>query len=382
MKPGKQLTLQTLFAAIIIIVAIIYALFIRPNFYNFNGGKIALETVYSENFSSKDSYQVYTYNNYLYINSKNGIKKISTDQQSIWDKSFYIANPLFITDGEYMAAIDLGGKEAFIFNEKGLVNGIKVDYPIIMADINSQGALALVEDEEGKNLIQLYNRSGILAAERGTNFATDGYPIAIDLSSTGETMVTNYLNTQEGKLKTNVTFFSFSQTGEKDPDNILGGFLLGDTMAPQVKFLDDQHVVVIGDKSLNFYNLKQTPKLVNEIKINNEINQVIFDNDGVVICYGRSTDSNGSDLSNQVVIYGFNGETLDKFNHEDDIKHLIAAGDDYFIVTSDTIEYRSTHKLIWESGINQNVKDVMKISKDKFLLVLQQGYEIVQIKDI
>lgn len=382
LKARDRLTLQTVLIAIIVIFAVVYALFIRPNYYNFNGGKIALETVYSENLSAKDSYQIVSYNDYIYISSKNGLKKMSKGLENIWDKTFYVEQPLFITQESYMAVVDLGGKQAFTFNEEGLVMTIKVDYPIILADISSEGALVLVEEKEGKHLIQLYTRKGVLAAERGTNFSSDGYPIGIDLSRTGEKMVTSYLSVQEGVMKSAITFFSFEEAGEKDPENILGGYVMEDTMTPEVKFLDDNHIVAVSDNSLNFYNIEGTPKVETQIKVHNQIDQVVYNDENMIVYYGKAIEPSKEDMSGTVVVYSIEGKVVDHYAIKGDVKHLTGVGREYYVITSDTIEYHNSKRMIWKTSIKKDVKSIAKIGKDQYLIVLQQGFEIVKIKDI
>lgn len=382
MKTRDRLTLQTVLVAIIVIVAVVYALFIRPNFYNFNGGKIDLEPVYSENFSTKDAYKIYNYNDYLYLSSKNGLKKISMDHESIWDKTFYMEDPQFLSDKGFMAVVDLGGKQVFVFNEEGLVMEIKVDYPIILANISSSGALVLIEETENKHLIQLYNRKGVLYAERGTHFNTDGYPIAVDISSTGEKMVTSYLSVQEGVVKSNITFFSFESESLLNPDNILGGFVLEGSMAAEVKFLDNEHVAVICDNSLTFYNLKGSPKVETQIKLDHKIDLASFNNQNLIICYGDPIIASKETTKNRIKVYSFEGKVVDEYTSSNEVRYIAGEGEHYYLITEASIEYRNAKKLVWETPMQKDVKNIMKIGKDKYVIVLQQGYEIDKIKDI
>lgn len=383
MKARNRITLQTVLVAIIVIFAVVYALFIRPNYYHFNGGTIYLETVYAESLSAKDSYQIHCYNQNIYMSSRNGLKKMSLDQKNIWDKTFYLENPLLLTQDGFMAVVDIGGKEAYTFDEEGLVMTVKVDYPIVLSDISNTGVLVLVEEKEGKHLIQLYNRKDGLVVERLTNFNVDGYPIGIDLSSTGERMVTSYLSVQDGVMKSSVTFFSFDEDVEKDTQNILGGYILEGTMAPEVKFIDDEHVVVVGDDILNFYSIGDTPKVETKIKIHNQIDQVIYNEENVIVHYGKVLNGSKEDLNGKIVVYSALGKIVDQLEIKEDMTRLMGAGNDYYyVITTDTISYHDSKKTIWKTEMQKDVKSIYKIGKDRYLLALEQGYEVVKIKDI
>ncbi len=382
MKARDRITLQTILIAIIIIVAVVYIFFIKPNYYYFNGGKIFFDPVYTEKFVDKKTLEIYAYNQSLFFSSQNGLKKLTINRESIWDKVFYLENPKLFTEDKYMAVVDLGGKEAYTFDDKGYLMSVKVESPIVLADISAEGAFALVLEEEGKHLIQLYKRDGELYAERATNFAADGYPVAIDLSSTGEKMVTSYLSVKDGVIKTTIAFFSFGTKGELDPDNNLGGFIIDDAIAPEIKFLDDDHLVVVSDKTIYFYYIKDTPKLETEIKIKNEIDQIAYFKENVIIYFGKQMEVSKKDLNNKIVVYSHEGELLDEYDAPDNVTHLIGNDNNYYVITPKTIEYHTIRKKIWEANIGNEAKNILKITKDKFIIVYEQGYEITKIKDI
>lgn len=382
LKNRERLALQTVLIAIIVIVAVVYALFIRPNYFNFNGGKIVLETVYSEKMSSKDDYQIYSYNDSIYLSSKNGLKKMSIDRESIWDKAFYIKEPLFLAEDGYMATVNLGGKEAYLFDEKGLIMNIKVDYPIILADISNKGVLVLVQENAGKHLIHVYNRKGILAVARVTNFKTDGFPIGIDLSSTGEKMVTSHLTFLEGKMNSMITFLNFKEEGDKDAQDVLGGFILEGSMAAEVKFLDDNHVVAMSDNRLDFYNVQNAPRIETQIKVHNQIEQVIYNKENVIVYYGKPIESSKEDMNHKIVVYNFEGNVIDQYTMEETVRSLVGSEDHYYVISAKDIEFHNAKKRIWKASIQKDVKSIIRMGKGKYLLVLQHGYEIVRIKDI
>lgn len=381
MKTKERMTLQTVLIAIIMIVAIVYALFIKPNYYKFNGGKLYLEPVYSESFLPNDVYDIYEYDGFLYFSSQNGLKKLTKSRESVWDKAFYLENPKLYSENQYMAVVDLGGKKAYTFDEKGMLNTYEVESPIVLADINEQGALVLVQEKEGKHIIQYYSKKGVLIAERGTNYVADGYPVAIDLSSTGENLVTSYLSVKDGLMRSKITFFGFGEDN-KDPENILGGFVLEGVITPEVKFLDDTHVVAISDNSINFYSINETPVLETQIKVNNEIKCITYANDKLVVLFGKMIEAGKDNLENCIEVYSSEGGELDKYKAPDNVTQLIGSNDSYYIITKDAISFHSVKKRIWEANISKEAKNILKLGKSKYLVVFQQGYQILEVRDI
>lgn len=382
MKNKERMALQTILIAIIIIVATVYAIFIKPNYYKFNGGKIYLEPIYSESFTSKDAYEIYAYKGFLYYSSQNGLKKITKDRESVWDKAFYLDNPKLYAQDQYIAIVDMGGKKAFTFDDNGVLNSFEVEAPIILADINDNGSVILVLEKEGKHIIQYYNKKGIMLVERGTNYSTDGYPIGIDLSSNGEKLVTSYLSVKDGLMKSTITFFNFGKEDNNDPENILGGFVIEGVLTPEVKFLDDTHMVAISDNSLNFYNIKDVPLLETQVQVKNEIKHITYINDKLVVNYGKMIEATKNDLENKIEVYSSEGELINRYVAPDNVTQLIGAGDNYYVVTPKSISFHSIKKRIWEAEISKEAKNVLKIGKSKYLVVFQQGYQILEIRDI
>lgn len=383
MTARKRARLQIMLIAIILIVAIFYGFFIKPNYYNFNGGKIFFEPIYVESFVGHGKYQLYTYENYIYLSTNNGLKKLSSKGDNIWDKTYYFQHPKLFTANQYMAVVDISGKEANLFDKNGLVVNIVVDYPIIMAELNDKGALLIVQEYENKHIIQLYNRTGALMAERGTNFSSDGYPISVDLSSSGEKMVTSYLSVKNQHIQSVISFFSFEEEVKKDPENIIGMVILENTLAAEVKFIDETHLVVIGDNLLNFYYMVEDSLILeNSIEINNPISEVAINNKNVILYFDKIIDATAENTENKVVVYNNKGELIDNYIQENQVNTINSEGDSYYLITDTSVEKHSGNRLQWETTIQNNVVAMRMLEKNKYLVIYDYGYEIVKIKSI
>lgn len=382
LKAHKRLALQSLLVTVIIVVALVYGLLIKPNYYRFNGGKIYFEPVYSQSLDIEEQCQIYSYNQEIYIGTENGLKKTTPDGKNVWDKTFYMNSPKLITNGQYLAMIDILGKNAYIFDSTGVLASIKVEYPILFGNLNQEGTLALVLEKDDKHLIQLYNRKGGLDVERGTVFANDGYPIALDLSSNGQKMITSYLQLNSGSMSTSITVFGFGKLGTSDPQNILGGFKFQDSLIPEVYFFDDEHFVLVSDQKLGFYYLKDVPKIETEIVLANRIDSIIVMDDCIVVAYGDSFEVNDKGLMGHVVVYSQEGQKLDQYTPETSNITLVSDSGQYYLITDKYVECRSERKLIWRYETQKEIVNIYKLGKSQYLVVTKTGYEILAIKDI
>jgi hypothetical protein len=377
----KKRSLPKIIFIFISIVIIVYVVFIKPNYYRFNGGKIYFETIYTHKFNVKDKADFYVHNNHIYISSVDGLKKETMSGETIWSKTYNMEEPLFLFQKDYMLVVNVTGKEVIIFNEKGFLTEFKVNYPIIMADINEKGFVAIVQENKQQHIIELYNEKGEILAKRVTRFEQDGYPIDVDISPNAFKMVTSYLFLGENALLTKLSFFDF--TNKSNIEKITGGFSLEGTFAPEVEFIGDNKVVVGGDNTIKYYNNKRAPKLIKEISTNNEIKNIVYTNEQVVVQYGKQLSTNNSDKQTQGInIYNKDGKKVGHVKIGQDIKKIIGEGDSYYIITTAYIRKYKGSKKIWENSIKKEIEKIYEISKNKYLLIYNQGYDIVKVKSI
>ena len=78
-------------------------------------------------------------------------------------------------------------------------------------------------------------------------------------------------------MKTNVVFYNFSEVGQNETERVVGGFNHYDsTIVADVNFIDENTVAAVGEDVVSIYSIKEYPKLVKEINIDNEIDRVLF----------------------------------------------------------------------------------------------------------
>lgn len=382
MKARSRLTLQTVLVAIIIIVAVIYALFVKPRYYAFNGGEIFFEIVSSTPFAADADYQMHAYDNQIFIGSKNGFKEVAVTGEEFWDKPFYMDNPRMVANEAYMAMVDTMGKKAFLFDQDGFLSEITTEYPILFAAVSEKGIMALVLEDGDANRVQLYSTSGKLVAERVTHFKDNGYPTAVGLSRSGELMSVAYLRPVGGKMQTDVCVFSFGEEGENHTENIMAIFSLEGTVVPDLHFLDDTHFVAVGNDRLQFYNVGTAPKLISETALKNQIEHVAYAQNGLIISYGKLMNAEADSLENQVAFYDAQGQQTAAFEPEDRISGIGCSEGMCFVRLDSGISQYKEGRRIWTYATNKDYQGFYALGKGYYLAIGHYNYEILKVKDI
>lgn len=365
---------------VLLIAAIIYALFFRPSFYKFNGGEASLYPTLTERYPS--DYQTMTViGDYIYECNTNGLVKKDTSGTAVWSKAFYIETPLLVKAGKYLAVGDITGKKVYVFDEAGFIRSIDESNELISIHINENGFLTTVMESDKRNIINYYNNEGTKVITRATSYFEDGYPISVASSMDVTRMVTAYLNVNNNRLQSTITFFGFADHFDKKDELIIGGYTYEDSLVNEVIWLDENTLLAIMDNQMVLYECKNEPKVIKVIKLTSELREVTVSDNIFQVLYGKSTISTEVDLSNSVCLYDFNGELINTITFDDSIKTINSTNDGFYIVTSSKIIKYIGKKQEWFASTYLNILELFEIDSKTFLVTTEQGYELLKIRE-
>ncbi|NDL68058.1 DUF5711 family protein [Anaerotalea alkaliphila] len=381
MKKSKKKMLPASFLLLAAVLLLLYVILVKPNFHLFQGGAVFLEPVDVRRFDANDTVSVYSYGSNIYSAGKNGLEKRNVSGETIWSKAYTVQTPQLVMDQGYMAVGDLSGKKAFLFNEEGFLHEFTVSWPIVLLRVNSSGFLVIVQESGETHLIQMYDKEGKLLAERGTSFKNDGYPVALDISSTAMDWVTSYAYIRENRMQSKLSFFNFEAKSSNLEEYITGGFLEEDLLAPAIRFMDDAHVFVGSDKKLLFFELDRIPKQLEAIEVNNRVMDIAYTDKHVVVQYGEALGTEGEGHRNTVVFYNTQGKEVQKFQPEEEVKSIFADQDTLYVVSASRLTAFYGTRPQWFSSIHREVSRVFHLGGKNYLMVYPQGYEVVRIRE-
>ena len=164
-----------------------------------------------------------------------------------------------------------------IFDKNGNIGIVDTSLAISQIEVAKQGVVAAVLEDNDANYINLYKTDGTKIYTVKTSLAGDGYPLDISISPDAAKLVASYLYVSGETMKTNVVFYNFSEVGQNETERVVGGFNHYDsTIVADVNFIDENTVAAVGEDVVSIYSIKEYPKLVKEINIDNEIDRVLF----------------------------------------------------------------------------------------------------------
>ncbi len=377
----KKNRLQVTLLLFIVIVVTIFLLIIKPNLYRFTQGKVGFETLYvfKQDAMVKESLVVADKN--IFLATVEGIERRSESGKRLWSKSFHFNELLLTSKGKYVAAVDLTGKEAYIFDADGMIAQIVVSNEIVYATLSESGHLALILDSGKEQYIEIYNKDGDKNVERKTVFEEHGYPVFIELSDNGEKGITCHLNTNNNKVESIITFLDFSKSGKTLKDRVLGHRVFEDVLISRAYFLENEKVAFAGKNGIKFVNFDENLSEVASVNFSCEALQIKKDGKNLFVNYGEASSYEEQGKQFYVGKYDQSGQLISEVSTENDAKISVSDGTTYLINGNEISAYKGD-KLVWESSVSKEIEDVKHLYKDVYLIEYQNNYELLRLKSI
>ena len=382
MNTKNKRALPAVLGMAIIVVALLYALLIRPNLYLLNGGTIYFETTNVGKLDSVAQETMVVVGENIYIASTEGLTKFDMDGNSIWNKTYHINQLLFLHEGSYMAVVGLMDKIAFVFDEDGETSKIETDYEIISATFNEAGYLLLVMENGQQNEYKVYTFNGEEVVKRHTTFATSGYPIEVAFSESGKTFISSHLLVGDFTLRSQLALFDLTEEGANYSENIKSTLKMSDEMVSYVAYLGEDYVVAAGDQDLSFFGIESGFELLSKVGFQSRVEDIVTTDEEVIVWYGDDVDAMGNQVEEHIDVYNKKGILLGQETFDEEIKGIYASNGTYFIAFSSTIMKMDETNMVWRSSLTKTPVGCVAIDNKRYLLVYPYDYEVVRIKDM
>ena len=376
MKKLKLIIIAILF----IVITIAMAIYFNPDK---NTNKVEKKDYKSIEISPGE--QVYTYNSYIYIYGKGGIKVIN-DEKVVLQDTFSVENPYISTAYNRLAIGDRNGKVIRVYSNEGHMYTINEPTNVLGFSINKNGYLSTILKNETNYEVKVYSNTGENAYFVKDITYNEGVPFSVSVSEDNNILAVSYIKTTGATIDSNIVFYSIKE------DQVFGGYIRKDQMVNIIKFVGNTNLVSISDKEIFIIkcNSAQTSEQVKEIykkPLNNILKEIGFlDGIGYSICYGHSTTHNKEAMQeNTVVFYNQAGGEIGKFYAKDlNISNMSVSK--FGAILQDGRLFTAVNTLgkkLWEYQATQDIKEVRFYDNDnKALIVTNNEIKIVKIDKV
>ena len=333
----------------------------------------------SINKDDTETAQYIDYNNGYVRFSNDGISYYTNKGEVIWNQTYQMKEPQVKICGKSLAVGDLNGSSIYIFNDTGFLGNVDTSLPISQIEVSIQGLVAAVLEDSNVNYIRLYNTDGTQLYTVKTDLAQNGYPLDISISDDATKLVASYVLVNEDSIKTNVVFYSFSDVGQNETGNVVGGFNQYDSkLVPEVKFINDTCAVAIGENILSIYKIKEYPTLFKDITVDSEIDRVFMSDEYI----GLVLKNSGTDNIYKMQVYNLNGslEFETTFNTEYNIikfdgKSILMYNDTTFTLMN------IKGKVQLDQSFDLPIKSILSLgSKGNYIVINSKYIQEIKLK--
>lgn len=213
---------------------------------------------YTKETSDNNGYKAF--HNGIIRYSRDGVAFLNRKNEEIWIQPGQFKSPIIDISANTFAVGDSGGNSIQIFTEKGLKGEIETTLPIERMSISDQGIVSAILKNENMPMIVTYDATGNVLVENQVMTGSMGYPAALEMSPDGTVLAVSYLNVEGGVLKSKVICYNFGEKGKKAKNHQVSVEEYKDRVIPEIFFMDESSMVVVGDSSFAIYSGKDVPQ--------------------------------------------------------------------------------------------------------------------------
>ncbi len=272
---------------------------------------------YKQESNQEDQYVAF-HNTVLQYGS-NGISCIDSQNKVLWSQTFEMDRPILAMSDSYIAVADQSGNDIWLFDANGYVQQMTSTYQILQISVSNEGSVAAVMERNKNCYLQIYNSSGELTAGGEAHLKESGYPVAIALSSDGQTLAVSYLNVSTGSLSSTLTFYDFS-SGDEDSDHVLASFENEGLTIARLAYLENGSLLAFGNTAVQIYSGTSSPELQTELKPDGNIISIFVGKERFGLVFQNQQTASGdaeakssatgdsSDAAYRLEVYRSNGK--------------------------------------------------------------------------
>lgn len=330
-KHKREMRLKKAGVALVVLTALlVFLIYIGNRTYETYEVMEIIET----NNSKEGNY--YSFKDGMLVYSDDGISYFKNGEY-VWNQAFEMKEPVIDICEDMVAITDLNTNRIYIYDDEEKQAEVETVYPIIKLEVSKQGVVAALTQDAKTNRIEVFDKNNNSIAVGQTYVSGEGCPIDISLSNDGTRLAASYVYIDGKAAKGKVVFYNYSEVGKNEVSRIVGGFnCREDGIAGCIDFVDNETVVAYTNDVVSIYEVKEKPKLVEEIELGADIQSVLYNEEyiGVVIL------DDDYELPKKLIVYDKSAKVIMKKNFDFDYEDMV--------ITSEAIVlYNKDEMMMW-----------------------------------
>ena len=210
--------------------------------------EVAYENLPSISIDSDKNQYVYTFDKYIIIGNKYGIKGYVKDKQE-FDLDIKINNPIMNSMGKYLIIAEKNGSEVYCIQNKKILWQNKVDGEISKVYINKNGyAVIIFKQGSYKSIVRVIKNDG---NELFTNHIASSYIQDVSISTDNKLLAMVEVDTSKVKIESNVRVVSIDKTiSDNSISTVYTYNIDSGNVVSDIKFIDKEKILCMTDSQI------------------------------------------------------------------------------------------------------------------------------------
>lgn len=297
--------IRTVFTCIAVFMAFVSAVLLY--FCNYTYKTYSVDSTWKQNALGSTTLYAFSEGSLLLGSDSVSYQKNGNTE---WTSALRTGSFTLATEENYFALYDRNGYQVHIGNSSGILSTVKVSRKILGADISASGVLAVYTESTDAAYISYFDRYGNrLSVEVKTVLDASGYPMHIAISPDGQKLAVVYYSIANGIGESRLVLYDF-QSGRASSSYVVytkDDYEERDTLLVDCDFLDDRHLVAVGDKEATFLTYDKPDAHSEEtVSFSAPVRSVSFTDSGFLTVQEKEKGTT-------CVVYGGNGKISTEF---------------------------------------------------------------------
>lgn len=305
------------------------------------------------------------------------IALLNRQQEVLWSYQETMNYPEAEVCEDVCLVYDRKGTSCLVFDLDGKIGTIQTTMPIVKAKTAKQGVVAAILEEGDTTWINVYNAKGDILVTCKTGMEDPGYPVDLALSSDGLLLAVSYVNVENHKINSCITFYQFGNAGQNQIDNIVASFTCEDMLIPDVEYLDDTYAAAFGEDGFCLYKGRQIPEEQTRVTVEESIVSVFCDESYI----GLIVRTENADSPYRMDLYHRSGEKAWSAAVESLFEEVKISQNEILLCSSTNFAIYSMKGVCrYQGTITQGaMRGLFKLARNRYLAVLDNGTEIFKL---
>ncbi|HEY5586052.1 MAG TPA: DUF5711 family protein [Ruminiclostridium sp.] len=319
-------------------------------------------------FSQDGSVDCKLYKNYTIVLSKDGIKWYDKNSKLLQEKALTLTRPVLRSSDEYMAVVDISGRDIYFYKDKAQLWTRKLDNQIINADISDDGYCTVVtQSEEYKSTVQVIDLNGV---DKYTKLCAEDIVLGAKVIHKGQDVLINKVVTDSIKTGTQ---FEFNNIYDEKPFATVN---IADSIFP-ILISHGENEIAVGQNVVLFMD-KQGKEVWR--KKADSIFCIAPNSEKYVIIAGEFTSSTGI-TKQQVLVLNAKGEEVYRFDQPENIIGMDLNGDRLALRTQRSVYlYTLKGKKLGQYSASNEIKDAFLVGNNEAIVISGGTISLVKIQ--